>query len=198
MNLEGDHRICFVGDSFVQGTGDPEYQGWVGRVASAARASGFNLTAYNLGVRRETSQDILKRWQAECAVRLPDDCTRYVVFSFGANDMTLEHGSLRVSESDSVANFVAIVAGARSNYSTLIIGPIPVGDSEQDSRILRLCSIYAEKAAELGVPYLPVANQLITNAVWQAGAAANDGSHPGTEGYAFLAAKVLKWPVWWF
>jgi lysophospholipase L1-like esterase len=28
-------RICFVGDSITNGTGDPEYLGWVSRVYAA-------------------------------------------------------------------------------------------------------------------------------------------------------------------
>ncbi len=49
-----DHRICFIGDSFVQGTGDSESLGWVGRVAAKAQAAGWTMTPYNLSVRRDT------------------------------------------------------------------------------------------------------------------------------------------------
>ena len=108
MKFQGDHRICFVGDSFVQGTCDPEARGWVGRVSAAARQAGFDVTAYHLGVRRDTSREVLARWEAECAARFRADCTKYVVFSFGANDMTHEYGALRVSEAESVANFSAV------------------------------------------------------------------------------------------
>lgn len=30
-------RICFIGDSFVNGTGDPECLGWAGRICVTAR-----------------------------------------------------------------------------------------------------------------------------------------------------------------
>ena len=64
MSVEflNDHRICFIGDSFVQGTGDPECLSWVGRVAAKAQAAGWKITSYNLGVPRDTSRDILARW----------------------------------------------------------------------------------------------------------------------------------------
>jgi hypothetical protein len=29
-------RICFIGESFVNGTGDPEFLGWTGRVCRHA------------------------------------------------------------------------------------------------------------------------------------------------------------------
>ena len=64
-------RVCFIGDSFVLGVGDPDGLGWSGRIAAAARRRGIDITAYNLGVRRETTADIARRWQAEVAPRLP-------------------------------------------------------------------------------------------------------------------------------
>ena len=51
----------------TQGTCDPDYLGWPDRVAQAARKAGYDLTGYNLGIRRETSRDMLKRWAQECA-----------------------------------------------------------------------------------------------------------------------------------
>src|SRR3954465_12905136 len=65
-----DLRICFVGDSFVAGIGDPLCHGWAGRLTARTIADGQPLTSYNLGVRRQTSSDILTRWQYECDRRL--------------------------------------------------------------------------------------------------------------------------------
>ena len=42
-------RICFIGDSFVNGTGDDDALGWPGRVVSMARSKGLDVTYYNLG-----------------------------------------------------------------------------------------------------------------------------------------------------
>ena len=61
-------RILAFGDSFVAGVGDPAHQGWLGR----ALAGRPEVTVYNLGVRGDTSADILRRWAAEDA-RVPDD-----------------------------------------------------------------------------------------------------------------------------
>ena len=65
-------RICFVGDSFVNGTGDPDCLGWAGRVCAAAQHDGHDITYYNLGVRRETTADIRDRWEREVSCRLPE------------------------------------------------------------------------------------------------------------------------------
>lgn len=194
----GDHRICFVGDSFVQGTGDAAGGGWVGRVAAAAVTAGYDITAYNLGVRRDTSADVAARWQAECDARFRVECSPYLVFSFGANDMTAEAESLRVPMPQSIDNFRAVVADAAQRCPTLFVGPPPVGDPAQDTRIVALCTTYALLATELGVPYLPLAQALLDDPAWREAVAAGDGTHPDGRGYARIAARVLQWPQWWF
>jgi lysophospholipase L1-like esterase len=194
----GDHRICFVGDSFVQGTGDTAGGGWVRRVAAAAVAAGYDITAYKLGVRRDTSADIAARWQAECDARLRAECSPYLVFSFGANDMTADGEVLRVPMPASVENFRSIISEARSRCPTLVIGPLPVGDAAQDTRIIALCATYALLAAEIGVPYLPLAESLANDPAWTRAVTAGDGTHPDGSGYALIAERVLQWAAWWF
>lgn len=65
--MNEDLRICFIGDSFVQGIGDPEYRGWVGRVLTATDPG---ITAFNLGIRRNTSTDVLRRCWREVEPRV--------------------------------------------------------------------------------------------------------------------------------
>ena len=65
-------RICFVGDSLVNGTGDPACLGWTGRVCAAACDAGHDITYYNLGIRRATSADIHGYWRDEVTRRLPE------------------------------------------------------------------------------------------------------------------------------
>ncbi len=194
----GDHRVCFVGDSFVQGTGDASGLGWTGRVAAAARAAGYDLTAYNLGVRRDTSADIAARWQAECDARFRSECTPYIVFSFGANEMTALDETLRVPVPGSVENFLKIVGEAQPRCHVLFVGPPPVGDAAQDVRIATLCTTYQLLAGELGVPYLPLAQTLAGDPAWARAVAAGDGTHPDGDGYALVADRVMNWPAWWF
>ena len=69
-------RICFVGESFVNGTGDPECLGWAGRICVNANRKGYDITYYNLGVRRETSSELKNRWLREVSYRLPNRIRR--------------------------------------------------------------------------------------------------------------------------
>lgn len=52
-------QICFFGDSFTYGVGDPAGLGWRGRVVRRLIGVRPDVTAYDLGIRRNTSADIL-------------------------------------------------------------------------------------------------------------------------------------------
>jgi len=192
--------ICFVGDSLVNGTGDPEYLGWTGRICAAARKAGRDITCYNLGVRRETSADIRARWLREVSRRLPAGCDGGVVFSFGINDTTWEGGAPRVAVADSVEHTRRILITARRRFPVLMIGPSPVTDAKQNLRIAGLSRRFAFICRELEVPYLEVFTPLAASETWMREVAANDGSHPGSAGYSELARLVQDWPPWlsWF
>jgi acyl-CoA thioesterase I len=198
LKASTDHRICFVGDSFVQGTGDPLCSGWVGRVTQDALACGINVTHYNLGIRRDTSRDIAARWQQECAARLPSECEALVVFSFGVNDTSIFEGAQRISEQESLTNFQNILRTASSSYKVLMIGPPPMPDSAHNRRVAQMDRQFAELAATLNVPYLPVFEVLRKDEHWLKEAIANDFAHPGKQGYERLAGLIQNWPEWWF
>ncbi len=87
------------------------------------RQRGFNVTHYNLGIRRETSIELLQRWEAECDRRFASACDNRIVFSFGTNDTTLENGKTRVALSDSIANTREILSVASQKCPVLMISP---------------------------------------------------------------------------
>jgi acyl-CoA thioesterase I len=193
-----DLRVMFVGDSTVAGVGDPAGQGWVGRALAGAFAAGMPLTAYNLGVRRDTSADVLARWQAEVGARLAPGADCRVVFSFGTNDATVEHGARRVPEEQSLANLALAIDGAAAlGLPTLIVGPAPVEEPEHRDRIVALSGAFARLAAERGVPYLEVVHALSEDPTWAREAREGDGAHPASGGYSLLAELVMeRWLQW--
>ena len=198
MNSAADFRICFVGDSFTAGLGDPEQLGWVGRVCASAVAQGVPLTAYNLGVRRQTSADIVGRWSAECAPRLPAGTRAHVVFCMGVNDTMMEGAQTRVGADDSVHHLETMLGEAQGRYHVAMIGPPPVADAAHNRRTQALSSRFGQRCIDLGVPYLPVFDALARNDIWMQQVAKHDGAHPQAEGYAEFARLVLGWPQWWF
>ena len=193
-----DIRICFVGDSFVNGTGDETSLGWVGRLCAAARNYERAITCYNLGIRGNTSADILQRWEQECALRLPEHCDRRIVLSCGVNDMVQLNGRQRVSSGDSRENIRNLLQAMSSQYQTLMVGPPPVSDEQMNSRIADISTAYAYEAQALTVPYIDIYSLLLVNQRYLKESAENDGSHPASYGYSEIASIIATFRAWWF
>ena len=193
-----DVRICFVGDSFVNGTADPECLGWTGRVCSSAIRAGHHVTHYNLGIRRNTSKNIAERWRAECHQRLSVDYDSRVVFSFGVNDTMIEEGQQRVDTATTLHVAAQILTDAKEHYSCLWVGPPPVADADHNACIGLLCKAFQALSVDINVPYLPVFHSLVKSRAWLNEVASGDGAHPQANGYAELARLVQCWPEWWF
>jgi len=189
-------RICFIGDSLVNGTGDPTLLGWVGRVCAAARRRGQDITCYNLGIRGDTSAEIAGRWQEESERRLPSGVDGRLIFSFGANDCISRDGAPRVAAAQALANARAVLEGARQRHPTLVLGPPPVALPDADPRIAALSRDLAKLAAELSVPYLDLYAPLAAMPLWRLEITIGDGAHPGTAGYALIADLVEGWAPW--
>ncbi|MET0183559.1 MAG: GDSL-type esterase/lipase family protein [Caulobacterales bacterium] len=193
-------RICFFGDSFVNGTGDDEALGWVGRVSAHARQSGIDLTTYNLGVRRDTSADIARRWRTEAQTRLPDGVDGRLVFSFGVNDCSAEHekSAPRLSHAATLANAHSILNEAAQWRPTLLVGPTPVmASAGQNDRISALSEALFALCARLNIPFIATTAFADEYAAqWRAQAEAGDGAHPAAAGYAALSAFILESAAW--
>ncbi len=205
-------RICFIGDSITAGSGDDQYLGWPGRLCAAERAKGHDLTAYNLGIRADTSVLIAARWRAEAAARLPAEFAGALVFAFGINDTIEEAGKRRVDSAETADVARKMLNEAVGWKPTLMLGPTPIleakmpmrgGAIERDLKNIRIATlsrILDGAAAEAGVPYLDLYTHLAEDPVWLKALADGDGVHPTGSGYARMAAIIADWPSWrgWF
>jgi lysophospholipase L1-like esterase len=194
-----DRRILFFGDSLVAGVGDPEGCGWVGRLAAASFEAGEPITAYNLGVRRQTSVQVASRWRSEAAPRLETDAHPRVVFSFGVNDTTIENQRLRVDPERSLRSLEAILReAARLGLPAFFVGPAPVVGRRQTDRIASVSTAFAEVCAGHDVPFVDTFAELRDSRVWMEDVSAVDGAHPGAAGYDLLMRVVLSsgWVNW--
>ena len=202
-------RICFVGDSITNGTSDDDCLGWPGRLCSAERNRGHDLTQYNLGIRAETSEQIAIRWRAECTPRLPELYPAALVFSFGVNDMVEEDGVLRVSKERSLETAKRMIGEARDWLPVLWVGPAPINDDKQPfapgpgvsysfstDRLIDLSAAYGALANEIDVPYLEMMESLSQDDQWNKASGAGDGVHPTGPGYAAIARNVEQWSAW--
>jgi lysophospholipase L1-like esterase len=193
-----DRRVFFVGDSYVVGVGDPERRGWAGRLADRSDRDGLPITVYNLGVRRDTSDDIDRRWADEVAARRVAGSEDRMVVSFGVNDTTDEGGAPRVPAERSVANLRAMVERAAAvRLPLLVVGPPPTSDPAQNRRIAALDERLGAAAAQAGVPYESVLAALAADPRWTDEVEAGHGAHPSARGYALLAELVApEWLHW--
>lgn len=190
-------QLCFIGDSFVAGVGDETALGWTGRLVARAALQGHPVTAYNLGIRRNTSTDIRARQAGEVAVRLSPERRTRLVFSFGVNDATHVDGSPRVSLEESFANLSAILVQA-SDFTPFFVGPPAVDDERSNAHLEVLNAGFRRICTDLGVPYVDTFSVLVAHPLWRQQVREGDGAHPRSQGYAVLAETVA--PAWdrWF
>ena len=204
-------RVCFIGDSITNGTGDTAMLGWPGYLCAEEVSRGHDMTDYNLGIRGDTSDAIRPRWQAEVSVRLPAALNCAIVFNFGLNDATLQgegpDAAIRVDLGQSIRNAREMLAAAKEMHPTLWVGPSAVDDSRmplrteegniRDKRNARTADYnlaFRALADELKLPYLDMLSETINDAAWPGMLA--DGLHPAVQGHQRMAAIVGKWPAW--
>jgi lysophospholipase L1-like esterase len=190
-----DVGIVFVGASLVAGVGDPKGQGWVSRVVGRTHSADLELTAYNLGVRGDTTADVLARWKSECAPRWEGRAEKRLVISVGTRDamsgVTLARHRLNL------ANILDDAASA--GIGTFVVSPPPADDEEINAKLDVLVEAQADVCARRGVPFVDCFRPLLGHEQWQSDLAASRVEHhPGQAGYGLIAWLVLHngWYDW--
>lgn len=189
-----DIGLCFVGDGFVAGYGDPKALGWVSRVVGRTTTQDADLTAYNLGVRDDSSADVMQRWRSECAPRWAGRSERRLVVGVGARDVPAG-----VSTARSRLNLANVLdEAATSGIATFVVGPTPTLDADTNARIEVLAGAQADVCDRRNVPFVDCFRPLVHHDQWLSDLAAGDGVHPGQAGYGLIAWLVLHygWQRW--
>ncbi len=190
-----DVGLVFLGASLVAGVGDPKGQGWVSRVVGRTHHPDLELTAYNLGVRGDTSADLLHRWKTECAPRWEGRSEKRLVVSVGTDDamsgVTLARHRLNL------ANILDDAASA--GIGTFVASPPPSDDEELNSKLDVLVEAQADVCSRRGVPFVDCYRPLLGHEQWRTDLAASRvPHHPGQAGYGLIAWLVLHngWYDW--
>ncbi len=190
-----DLAIVFLGGSLVAGVGDPKGQGWVTRVVGRTQHPDLELTAYNLGVRGNTSADVLHRWATEVPLRWADRTERRVVLSVGTDDVL--HGITLARHRLNLANLLDDAAS--SGVGAFVVSPPPTADAELNERLEVLVDAQADVCARRGVPFVDCYAPLMGHDQWRTDLAASSvENHPGQAGYGLIAWLVLHngWGDW--
>jgi lysophospholipase L1-like esterase len=189
-------RICFLGDSFVSGAFDSQCLGWVGRISTAARARGHDVSPYNLGIRGENSVQLAERWRHEVMLRHTPLQEVRLVFEFGMNDVRDVNGKPQLEETQSLAAARCILSTASQSKPTLMVGPPPVNDEPRNSRVRSISGQFAALCSELGIAYFDSHSALRETEIWLRDIGKIDGTHPSAAGYAEWARLLGDWPAW--
>ena len=177
----------FFGDSVTLGVNDAPAGGWVARLAGKAADRGLSVppdTFYNLGVRKNSSRDILARWESEYKARAIEGCPATLVFCFGTVDMAAPHAVPNVPVGESAANAREMLAKAKEHGSVILVSAPPVKDEEHCQRIEALCTAYASIAKAVDVPFVDIFHPLLELGYVDDLA---DGVHPGPRGNEMIA-----------
>ena len=189
-----DIGLCFIGDGFVAGYGDPKALGWVSRVVGRTGTQDVMLTSYNLGVRGASSASAMHRWRSECAPRWEGRGERRLVVGVGAEDVAQD-----ITTARSRLNLANILDEASSTgISTYVVGPTPTLDAEVNGRLQVLADAQADVCSRRDVPFVDCFAPLLSHDQWQSDLAAGDTVHPGQAGYGLIAWLVLNggWAPW--
>lgn len=194
--VDGQRKVglCFVGDEYVAGLGDPKALGWVSRVVARTPHAGVDLATYNLGVRGASSTDVLARWEAETAPRWAPTNERRLVVGFGSADV--EQGLSTARSRLNLANILDDASSAA--IATFVVGPPPSLDAEVNEKLQVLVDAQADVCSRRGVTYVDCFRPLLGHDQWQADLESSADDLPGQAGYGLMAWLVLHagWQNW--
>jgi len=190
-----DIALVFIGDAYVAGYGDPKGSGWVSRVVGRTEHPDVDITAYQLGVRGETSADVLTRVRTEGPPRWKGRSEKRLVVAVGHNDAAKYMSTARVRLN--LANILDDAAA--SGVAAFAVGPPPTLDPELNGRLEIVVEAQADVCARRGVPYVDCYRPLNGHEQYRSDlGASGDGIHPGQAGYGLIAWLVLHggWDRW--
>lgn len=179
--------ITYFGDSITLGYGDPSGLGWPGRISGRLANLGVDVTHYNMGVRKDASPLLAKRWKGEAELRKLSGLDCKLVFSFGVADVFND-----VPLADSLAAAESILTEASEMGEVLMVGPTPVTDEDKTAKISALSEAFGELCSKLGVPYVRVVDGMLASPLYLESLKDGDTVHPTLPGYAMLADFLLQ------
>ncbi|MGL4175187.1 MAG: GDSL-type esterase/lipase family protein [Dermatophilaceae bacterium] len=190
-----DAALVFLGDSLVVGVGDPKGQGWVTRVVGRTQHPDVEITPYNLGVRGDSSADLLARWSVEVPRRWVGRNERRLVVSVGTNDLV--NGVTLARHRLNLANLLDDAAG--QGVGSFVVSPPPTDDPGMNERLEVLVDAQADVCGRRDVPFVDCYRPLSAHEQWRTDLAASPvPRHPGQAGYGLIAWLVLHngWGEW--
>jgi|SRR3989344_76028 len=191
-------RILIFGDSITWGAVDSENMGWGNLLQRYLYSSSEgDISVYNLGISGDTTDDLLKRFRAECEARKTDEGLR-IIFAIGTNDSRYINtkDNPEVAEEKFVKNLEYLIRSAREFTDEIVfIGltdvdesktiPIPWSPTKNytSENIRKYSSVIKSTCERQRIPFIDMSGVVSREEM-------PDGLHPNTEGHKKIFEKV--------
>ena len=190
-------NVIVFGDSLVYGLMDESSLGYTLRLKNTFESLKNGIYSfYNLGIPGETSQELLKRFSSETAMRHQPDSKNIIIIATGINDSQLVLDKPLVSEADfydhldelvnkakKYAAEVVLLGLTRVDESKVAPSPWQENHSYNNNRIEKFDEILEDLAKKQDIEYISLKEVLSKEDLI-------DGLHPTSNGYEKLYQKI--------
>ncbi len=189
-------NICIFGDSITWGAYLPFRIGWVNQIRDILERKNSQIAVYDLGIDRNTSKDLLTRFDTEASARKPD----VVVFAIGINDSLYRNNpnNRETGESDFKLNLEKLVDKAKTFTDKVVFVGLVKGDDSKTTPLLRSTSgkfydkqsaykyneIIKTVAQENNLGFVDILSKLDDTDF-------DDGLHPNVKGHSKISDEVI-------
>lgn len=142
---------------------------------------------YNLGACKNSSKEILARFENEFSARNLPGSTPVFILMCGVVDTMKFSQTPYLSGEESKQCFAGIIKTAQKHGKIIAVSPSPTADEEQNARLQELILAQQNICRENACPYINIFPSLHTGDYL---AALKDGIHPDEKGNAIIA-KIL-------
>lgn len=187
-------RICVFGDSITWGACDYEKGGWATRLRNYLEKHN-DVAVYNLGINGDTTEGLLRRFDAEAGERKPD----IVAFAIGVNDSKYfgEKDKPNVPLDKFSVNIQRLAEKARKFTDKIVfVGITPVDEkrtmptswnpkkSYDNESIARYDAVVEDFCKKERLFYIPMKDVIQIEDL-------EDGLHPNSAGHEKMFRKIL-------
>jgi lysophospholipase L1-like esterase len=188
--------ICIFGDSITEGYYDNEHSGWVNRLKTILA----NDKIYNLGISGDSTEDLLKRFDADIKGKNPE----MIFFGIGTNDSIYLPAEKRnyVGFEKFKANLRSLVEKSRPFTNEIVfVGLTPVDESltkpipwqtemcYTNEEIIKYNSAIRQICESEKLKFIDIFNEFEMNNYKEM---LSDGLHPNESGHKWMADKISQ------
>jgi lysophospholipase L1-like esterase len=207
VSLPVPNKLIALGDSGVQGWGDPLEGGWCERLRRHWMELPNGPVLYNLGVRGDGLERLAARLVDEVGRRgeLRRQQPQGILLGIGLNDSARvgrPNGRQQLDPDGFLFGLEQLLPVARAIAPVFVLGLTPVLEERMPyagalwyslADIGRYERLLEEACLEADVPFLPLLNPLLAEPDWPSWLG-SDGLHLNSDGHRWVYERLRRWP----